>query len=144
MGMGLQSLPRVAPAPIAPLVGLGLLSAKVLPAVDAIWPSRQIAQAFMANRPCPDSHLISAGYEEPSLVFLTATSTLLTNSADAAQQLQADACAVAAIERSNQPAFEAAFAQSKVKPQPVAEVSGVNYSNGRSISVALYRMPPAE
>src|SRR5262249_61954308 len=134
MGMGLQSLPRVAPAPIAPLVGLGLLSAKVLPALDAIWPSRQIAQAFMANRPCPDSHLISAGYDEPSLVFLTATSTLLTNGADAATRLRADACAVAAIERTRQAEFEAAFNQSRSKPRPVAEISAVDYSNRRPVA----------
>jgi 4-amino-4-deoxy-L-arabinose transferase-like glycosyltransferase len=141
IGPRVQPLQRVAAATMASLVGLGLLWSKVLPAVDALWPSRQIAEAFETNRSCPDSRLISAGYEEPSLVFLTATSTLLTNGADAGARLQADACAIAAIERASQPAFDAAFARSNIKPQPVAEISGINYSNGRSISVTLYRLP---
>src|SRR6185503_14011351 len=82
-GVGHANLPplrRVALATVASLVGFGLLAAKVLPNTNPMWPkgglfpSREIARVFEANRPCPDSTLVSAGFEEPSLVFLTNTS----------------------------------------------------------------------
>ena len=66
-----------------------------------------IARAFEANRPCPDSVLASAGYVEPSLVFLTATNTLLTDGAGAAKHLKSSACAVAAVEANEAAAFSA-------------------------------------
>ena len=85
-------------ATVAAAVAIGLLAGLVLPQLDALWPGRQIAQAFRDNRPCPDSVLASAGYIEPSLVFLTATDTLLTDGAGAARHLKASACAVAAVD----------------------------------------------
>jgi hypothetical protein len=140
LGPGLPPLRRIAAATVASLVAFGLLATKVLPPLDPVWPSRAIASAFEANRPCPDSTLVSVGYEEPSLVFLTATSTLLTNASTAAARLQADGCAVAAIEKSNQRAFDATFAKSATKPHAFATIEGINYSNGKQVSVALYRM----
>jgi 4-amino-4-deoxy-L-arabinose transferase-like glycosyltransferase len=133
-------LRRVAGATIAALIAMGLLAGKVLPAVDQIWPSREIAQAFGAARPCSDSKLVSAGYAEPSLVFLTSADTLLTDGAGAAALLRADACAVAAVDASQEPAFQAAFDQVAERPVAVAKVEGFNFSNGRAVLVMVYRL----
>jgi 4-amino-4-deoxy-L-arabinose transferase-like glycosyltransferase len=137
-----NQLRRVTGMAIASLVAFGLLATKVLPSLDPIWPSRAIADAFEANRPCPDSILVLVGYEEPSLVFLAGTSTLLTNAHVAAERLMTDACAVAAIDAPHQAAFDVAFAASARRPQLMKAVDGVNYSNGRTVYIRLYRMPP--
>ena len=139
--VSLSPLGRVAGATVAAAVAIGLLAGLVLPRLDALWPGRQIAQAFPDNRPCPDSVLAAAGYVEPSLVFLTATSTLLTDGAGAANHLKASACAVAAVDANEAGAFMAAFAGSSAQPLALAKVDGVNLSNGRGIAVTLYRLP---
>jgi len=139
---GLSPLYRIAGATIASVLAIGLLAGKVLPAVDETWPGREIARAFAANRPCPVSTLASAGYSEPSLVFQTATGTLLTDGAGAAARLKADACAVAAIDDAASKVFNAAFDSSATKPQPIAKVDGFNFSNGRRVSITLYTLPP--
>ena len=55
LGSGIAVPPVAAPphlaATIASLVGIGLLAGKVLPAVDQVWPSREIARSFHALRP---------------------------------------------------------------------------------------------
>ena len=122
----------MAGATVAAAVAVGLLAGFVLPRLDALWPGRQIAQAFRDSRPCPDSVLASAGYIEPSLVFLTATSTLLTDGAGAANHLKANACAVAAVDAKESSAFMAAFAGASVQPLPIAKAEGVNFSNGQA------------
>jgi 4-amino-4-deoxy-L-arabinose transferase-like glycosyltransferase len=141
IGQPVEPLRRIAAASIASVLTIAPLAARVLPAVDAIWPSRQIAEAFVANRPCPNSRLISAGYLEPSLVFLVGTSTLLTTGDVAGKRLRSDACALAAIEKSNQPAFDAAFSDATHKPVSLGTIFGVNYSNARQVAITLYRRP---
>lgn len=138
---GLSPLRRVAGAAIASILAMGLLAGKVLPAIDQMWPSRAIASAFAANRPCPGATLASAGYAEPSLVFLAGTRTLLTDGGGAAARLQEDKCAVAAVDASQEPAFQAAFESKARKPEVIAKVEGFNFSNGRAISIAFYRLP---
>lgn len=145
LGLGLRgNLPpvrRIAGATVASIVAMGLLAGKVLPGIDQIWPSRAIAATFVANRPCPDSTLVSAGYAEPSLVFLAGTKTLLTDGSGAAAKQQEDACAVAAVESDNEPAFQAAFEGRAAKPQSIGKIEGFNFSNGRAVSINLYRLP---
>ena len=137
----LSPLRRVTGATIAAAVAIGLLAGLVLPQLDALWPGRQIAQAFRDNRPCPDSVLASAGYIEPSLVFLTATDTLLTDGAGAAKHLKTGACAVAAVDGDDTAAFMAAFAGATPQPLPIAKVDGVNFSSGKPTAIVLYRLP---
>jgi hypothetical protein len=132
---------RVAGATVAAAIAIGLLSGIVLPRLDALWPARQIARAFAANRPCPDSVLASAGYIEPSLVFLTSTDTRLTDGAGAAKHLKSSTCAIAAVAANEASAFTAAFAGANAQPLVLATIQGINLSNGRPTAVTLYRLP---
>ena len=145
LGLGLAPawppLRRVAATTIASLVGIGLLVAKVLPSVDPVWPAREIARTYKAVAPCVDSRLVSSGFGEPSLVFLTAADTLFTNGAGAAENLLQNHCNVAAIAASQQEAFQSAFAQSAQKPVEVGRVESLNFSKGRPVAITLYRMP---
>jgi 4-amino-4-deoxy-L-arabinose transferase-like glycosyltransferase len=134
-------LRRVAGATLASMLAMGLLAGQVLPGIGPIWAGREIARAFAEARPCPDARLASAGYEEPSLVFLTATDTLLTDGAGAAAWLKGNSCGIAAVESAEEPAFQSAFNQSVAKPLALSTVNGFNFSNGRSLSITLYRLP---
>jgi 4-amino-4-deoxy-L-arabinose transferase-like glycosyltransferase len=138
----LDGLGRTTAAAIASLVAVGLLAAKVLPGIDPLWPSRGIAQAFAAAAPCPDSRLVSAGYGEPSLVFLTATGTQLTDGAGAAEQLRKDRCAVAAVDISQEAAFLDGF--DKDMPPAVGRVEGFDFSDGRAVAITIYRSAPGD
>lgn len=113
----------------------------VLPGIDGLWISRSAAQVVSAVRPCPTTTVASAGYSEPSLVFLVGTRTRLVNGDGAAQHLLADrACGLALVDQREQAAFRTAL--DGVEPKPLGEVHGLNYNNGRRIVLTLYAAPP--
>ncbi len=112
----------------------------VLPGIAGLWISRSAAQVVSAVRPCPTTTVASAGYSEPSLVFLVGTRTRLVGGGEAARHLLADrACALALVDQREQAAFRAAL--DGVEPKPLGEVHGLNYNNGRRIVLTLYAAP---
>lgn len=114
--------------------------AAVLPNIDGVWVSRQAARAVAQVRPCPDSVVASAGYSEPSLVFLLGTPTKLVHGAGAAAHLTADrACGLALVEDREAPAFLDSLGTAT--PLPLAELSGFNYNTGKRLHLTLYRLP---
>ncbi|WP_236025254.1 ArnT family glycosyltransferase [Arenibaculum pallidiluteum] len=129
-------------AALGALLVYALAFAHVLPGLSAVWVSPRLAAAVEENRPCPGSLLASAGYSEPSLVFLTGAHTVLTEGGGAANHLLADpACALAAVETRQRAAFDAALAAAGRVPQAVASVSGINYSKGQKVELTLFRLP---
>ena len=143
-GIGLSGsvppLRRTGAMTVCSLVAIGLLAAKVLPAVDFIWPSRAIAEAFRTAASCPDSRLVAAGYAEPSLVFLTSADTLLTDGANAAGRLIERPCDIAAVTSEYDTAFRQTLASVGRKAEPAGKVEAFNYSNGKPVSITLYRL----
>ncbi|QCG94301.1 glycosyltransferase family 39 protein [Azospirillum sp. TSA2s] len=114
--------------------------AAVLPNIDGVWVSRQAARAVAQVRPCPDSVVASAGYSEPSLVFLLGTPTKLVHGPGAAAHLTADrACGLALVEDREAPAFLDSLGTAT--PLPLAELSGFNYNTGKRLHLTLYRLP---
>lgn len=109
-----------------------------LPQAHAPWPSRWAAEQFHAHRACPTGTLASAGFSEPSLVFLAGTATELTRGAGAAAHLRADpACNLALVEAREADAFAAALEGTPV--QALATTQALNYNNGRKLSLTLYQ-----
>nr|WP_286209152.1 glycosyltransferase family 39 protein [Azospirillum sp. A1-3] len=114
--------------------------AAVLPNIDGVWVSRQAARAVAQVRPCPDSVVASAGYSEPSLVFLLGTPTKLVHGAGAAAHLTVDrACGLALVEDREARAFLDSLGTAT--PLPLAELSGFNYNTGKRLHLTLYRLP---
>ncbi|ANC92779.1 glycosyltransferase family 39 protein [Azospirillum humicireducens] len=114
--------------------------AAVLPNIDGIWVSRQATRAVAQVRPCADSVVASAGYSEPSLVFLLGTPTKLVHGAGAATHLLSDrACALALVEDREAAAFLDSLGT--VTPLPLAELAGFNYNTGKRLHLTLYRLP---
>lgn len=116
----------------------------VLPAVDGLWVSRSAAALVAANRTCPGSVVASAGYSEPSLVFLVGTETTLVAGEKAAAHLAADpACALALVESRQEGAFRTgldAAGIAAVQVQALGGAEGLNYNNGRRMVLTLYRL----
>jgi 4-amino-4-deoxy-L-arabinose transferase-like glycosyltransferase len=121
--------------------GLYLLAFQaVFPQLDTIWLSPRIAAAVDRARPCPDSKLVSAGFTEPSLVFLVGTDTVLAaNGAAAAGVLAKDACALVLVDQNQNSAFLDQAALEGVQPLPVEAIDGLNYSRGKKLELSLYR-----
>ncbi|MBP2312281.1 glycosyltransferase family 39 protein [Azospirillum soli] len=114
--------------------------AAVLPAIDGVWISRQAARAVAAVRPCASGTVASAGYAEPSLVFLLGTETRLTHGSGAANHLMSDrACALALVDSREEAEFRAAL--SGAEPVKLSEVTGFNYNTGKRITLNLYGAP---
>ncbi len=145
LGLGLRvhvtPIRRVLVAALTATTAYGLMFGGILPRIDQLWLSRQIAAQFHAEKACADSTLASVTYHEPSLVFLAGTDTLLTDAAGAAEHLLADPqCAVAAV-----PDEAAGPFLDRVKQDGAELVSGdalfgINYSNGPEYIVRLYRI----
>ncbi len=137
----------VAPFPLGvAIVAAGLAYwpaySQVIPGLSHLWVSSRLAHAVVAHTPAQchqAARLVSAGFAEPSLVFLAGTNTA-TVGADAVRPLlQADpACTLAAIEARQWPKFEASMAGQPV--DVLDTVDGLNYSKGQKVSIKLVRL----
>jgi hypothetical protein len=132
-------LRRIVFAAVSSAAFFAVLTVFVLPGLKPVWLSPQIAAAFEKAKPCPDSRLIAVGYQEPSLVFLAGTNTLLAGPEDAAGALAADKCAVAVVDGRNVEAFTGALPGGQASVEEVATVRGVNYSKGTERLLILFR-----
>jgi len=130
----------------APLL-LATLFHFVLPRADAIWPSRQAAEA--AARRHPDARtrpaLIASGYREPSLVFHLGTSTTFSDPPAIVDQLKAKGERwLALVEERERAAFEKAAKERGLAFKPEETWRAFNYSQGRNVTLTLYGPPGRE
>ncbi len=134
----------------APLAGAALLGgaaviayvsvfAAVLPRLDTFRVSTRLAEAAAAAAGCADPKVASAGYAEPSLVFLTGTDTLLTDGRRAAEFLAEGGCRVALIEARQAERFAGRAARLGLAPDRRATVQGVNVGGFRWLDIGVYR-----
>lgn len=145
LGAGLPQamspLQRTGIAAAAAAAAFGLLTWRVLPPLEPLWLSPEIAQRFKELKPCPTSRLVSAGYGEPSLVFLAGTDTELTRGKEAANMLIADpACTVAVVSVAESKAFLAAVPGGGSALKELGRIEGVNYSKGEPRTLTFYML----
>ncbi len=116
----------------------------VLPATRAYWLSPNLAQFYLAHRPCPlTSRLVTEGYNEPSLTFLSGTNTYFANNpARAAHWLAVDACTVVSVRSgAKEQAFLTALAVNGGRFEWIGSVSGFHYNGGGWQTHNFYRRP---
>jgi 4-amino-4-deoxy-L-arabinose transferase-like glycosyltransferase len=111
------------------------------PHLQSLWVSPRIEAATVATRRAGDPPIISAGFAEPSLVFLLGTGTRLTDGVDAAD-IGARAGGLVLVEDRERDAFLTRLQTLEVHTDTLAQVSGLNYSRGRHVHVTLYRITP--
>jgi 4-amino-4-deoxy-L-arabinose transferase-like glycosyltransferase len=131
-------------AGVALMVGLLVMApafAFVLPRIDPIWLSRSAASLIAIER-LPGERVVSSGYSEPSLVFLLGTDTGLVAPDVAAADLVDGSAKLALVADRQQTDFAAALKTAKRAGQPLGAVRGFDYSNGRWMTLRLYRLAP--
>jgi len=125
------------------LVTYGAAFQLVLPSLDRIWLSREAAALVASYKPPANAPLASVGYSEPSLVFMTGTRTRFLSANEAALYLTSARGAVALVSDREDQAFRQALSSHGFAPRAVGSVSGLNYSNGRRVTLTLYAGFPA-
>jgi hypothetical protein len=124
------------------LTAFGLYGA-TFPAIPRLFPSVELARA-VRNAGCPNPQVATAGYHEPSLVFLTDTRTQHVDGAGAAEFLNRGGCRFAFVESRLERSFVQRADAIGLRYYAGRRVEGINLSGGRPISVAIYsaeRMP---
>jgi 4-amino-4-deoxy-L-arabinose transferase-like glycosyltransferase len=115
----------------------------VLPALTPLFPSAEIARA-LRNVVCVGPKAAAAGYQEPSLVFMTGTSTLLTDGSGAADFLKQGSCRFALVEARSERGFAQRAEAIGLRYDVATRIEGYNLSQGRAVSIAIFRSEGTE
>jgi 4-amino-4-deoxy-L-arabinose transferase-like glycosyltransferase len=115
----------------------------VVPALTPLFPSAEVARA-LRNVVCVGPKAAAAGYLEPSLVFMTGTSTLLTDGSGAADFLSQGSCRFALVEQRSERNFAQRAEAIGLRYDVASRVEGYNISQGRMISIAIFRSEGTE
>jgi 4-amino-4-deoxy-L-arabinose transferase-like glycosyltransferase len=119
------------------LVSIAVFGATV-PLLHPLFPAAELAEAVAPR--CDHPRYASAGYHEPSLVFLFGTATLLTDGSGAADFLNGGACRFALVEARQERSFARRAEVIGLRYALGPRFDGFNYNEGcRAISIAVYR-----
>ena len=119
---------------------LSTLFGITLPQWSYIWPTRQVTDALATDINCPTPYLISAQFNEPSLVFHVGTQTTLNGSgAFAAPFIAASPCQFALIDKANEESFQTTATAMGFTPQAMAHIDGFSFGGGDKIDMILYK-----
>ncbi len=124
-------------AAAAVLMAFGIY-AVVVPSLGQAFPSVMLADVLREAR-CAQPLAASAGYEEPSLVFLAGTPTRLTDAAGAADFLRQGGCRFAFIEARQERAFALRAEAIGLRYDPGPRIDAFNISNGQPITIAVFK-----
>jgi 4-amino-4-deoxy-L-arabinose transferase-like glycosyltransferase len=115
----------------------------VMPALTPLFPSAEVARA-LRNVVCVGPKAAAAGFHEPSLVFMTGTSTALTDGSGAADFLGQGSCRFALVEARSERAFAQRAEAIGLRYNVATRIEGYNISQGRAISIAIFRSEGTE
>jgi hypothetical protein len=115
----------------------------VVPALTPLFPSAEIARA-LRNVVCVGPKAAAAGFHEPSLIFMTDTSTLLTDGSGAADFLGQGSCRFALVESRSERGFVQRAEAIGLRYNVATRIDGYNISQGKAISIAIFRSEGTE
>lgn len=131
------------------MIGMSLLTQMsiflaVIPHLHLIMLSPHIAEKFQHIKTCPQSHLISTAYSEPSLVFLTRADTSLISSLPLAANnlLQNTNCNILLAKTASLPELYNILKEKGFTLSPLAKIEGLNYSTGHHLEMTFLRALP--
>lgn len=126
----------------AAIPGAALLYAGIfgfaLPGLDRAFVSPRLAAATEAHRCGAEGPVGLTYYREPSAVFLLGTETVMANGRGMAEALGAGRVSFAWIEERDREAFDEAAAALGLRPVPLDELTGFNYSRGKPVDLTLF------
>jgi 4-amino-4-deoxy-L-arabinose transferase-like glycosyltransferase len=112
------------------------LAGVVLPLSRPLFPSAWLASSLGGN--CANPQYASAGYHEPSLVFLLGTGTRLTDGYGAAEFLREGGCRFAIVEARQTRAFVQRAEAIGLRYGQVLRIDAINYNIGRWLAISVY------
>jgi 4-amino-4-deoxy-L-arabinose transferase-like glycosyltransferase len=115
----------------------------VMPSLTTLFPSAEIARA-LRNVVCVGPKAAAAGFHEPSLVFMTDTSTVLTDGSGAADFLAQGSCRFALVEQRSERTFVARAEAIGLRYNVGTRIEGYNISQGKAVSIAIFRSEGTE
>lgn len=126
------------------VLGHGVLAAAFVPRLDPLWLSPRLEAALdgaglLPRQGVAEAPVAVAGYAEPSLVFALGTATELGGPDEAAEAIVQRRPAI--VEDRENRAFRAALAARHGRAREVAEVDGLDYSNGDAMRLRVYVAP---
>ena len=136
----LQKAEPMAAASLAVVSALALTSAvypMAMPEFRTINLSNRLAEAARATT-CEKPAYASAGFNEPSLVFLTSTAIDLTDGKSAATSFARPGCRIVFIDRRNEAAFQEGLAGISDPPALLTRITGLNINSGRPVDIGVY------
>jgi hypothetical protein len=98
-----------------------------------------ILASIIRETGCREPIIASAGYDEPSLVFLVGTSTRLTDGAGAAEFLRGGECRFGFIEARQERSFAQHAEANGLRYSLVTRIEGFNLGSPRPLAIAVYR-----
>ncbi len=123
------------------LLAIGVFSI-TLPWLKPVFPSVTLAK-ILHNANCKDPIAASAGYEEPSLVFLAGTDTRMIDASSAADFLLRGSCRFAFIEVHQERTFALRAEAIGLRYERGPNVEGYNISRGQRINIAVFQSASA-
>ena len=124
-------------AAAAVLMAFGVYGVVVPSLSPAGFPAVALAQV-LKDAPCQHPLAASAGYEEPSLVFLTSTAIRFTDAEGAADFLRQGSCRYAFIEARQERAFALRAEAIGLHYDRGPRIDGYNISVGKPLSIAVF------
>lgn len=114
----------------------------ILPQMHSLWvPPRLVEAARAESCATADETILlgSAGYREPSLVFLAPGRVRFMDGAGAADFLQDGGCRVVFVERRQESRFVRQAEQLGLRIERGVDIQGFDYNAGRRVRLTLYR-----
>jgi 4-amino-4-deoxy-L-arabinose transferase-like glycosyltransferase len=122
-------------------VGMALIAfafyALMVPWFTPAFPSVALA-SVLRNAHCAHPVAASAGYEEPSLVFLAGTDTHMTDASGAADFLAGGACRFAFVDARQERAFALRADAVGLRYDRGPRIEVFNISNGKPLTIAVF------
>jgi hypothetical protein len=106
--------------------------------IGGLFPAVPLAD-YVRSTNCPDPGTVTAGYHEPSLVFLVGTNLNHGDGASAADFLNGGSCRFAFIERSQERSFVQRADALGLRYDSGPRIEGYNISGGRQVFINTYR-----
>ena len=94
---------------------------------------------YVRSTNCPNPGTVTAGYHEPSLVFLVGTNLNHGDGASAADFLNGGSCRFAFIEKSQERSFVQRADALALRYSSGPRIEGYNISGGRPVFIRTYR-----
>jgi 4-amino-4-deoxy-L-arabinose transferase-like glycosyltransferase len=121
----------------AVLMAFGIYGVVVPSLSPAGFPAVALAQV-LKDAPCQHPLAASAGYEEPSLVFLTSTAIRFTDAEGAADFLRQGSCRFAFVDVKQERAFALRAEAIGLHYDRGPRIDGYNISVGRPLTIAVF------